>query len=148
MISDADGETKLIALQRSEMKGGVRGILAPKAVVLIRELLNFLWQARVQLPENAGLLWISRRWRPVAESAGGGLGFGFLKEEIQFAGERVMVHLLIPASFFASAKPFDELLVVGGGKTGDGGGDFLDSTHHCILASRARDHGSKCAVLV
>jgi hypothetical protein len=98
-------------------------------IILDGEALNVRGQRLEEFPESPGGDGFhfdgghSRR-RPFADSR-----FSFVKKEIELAGSRVGIHLLVPSPLFAELKPLDDTPVFFRGQSLYSRFDLLNPTH-------------------
>ena len=77
----------------------------------------------------AGWRRISLWRRPLPKKALRRFTVSFIKKEIELAGARVGIHLLIPSSLFAELKPLDDMPILFRGQSLYSRFDLLNSTH-------------------
>ena len=81
------------------------------------------------MPRIAGWRRISLWRRPLPKKAIRRFTVSFIKKEIELAGSRVRIHLVIPSFLFAELKPLDDTLVLFRGQSLYSRFDLLNPTH-------------------
>jgi hypothetical protein len=129
VISHANREAIVAALQTAETERGVTGIAPPQLVILDGEPLNLSGQRLEEFPESPGGDGFhfgdghSRR-RPFADSLSASS-----KRKSSLPVAESAIQLLVPSTLFAETKPLDDAPVFFRGQALDSRLDILNSAH-------------------
>ncbi len=82
--------------------------------------------------------------RPVADQPSRGFTLRLPEEKVQFAGDGILVHLVVPAGLLSRMEPIGQAPVLFGRQACNRRFDFLNPVHTGSLAGMAREVTGPC----